>query len=121
MEVNKFWGDKILKWCIDNMGSSKFQSFSPRIRYYKKGSLYYGYYNEDKNLIVIYLNVNKSFDLFVKTIIHEYTHYQQNITGKYRKILKKNDYNSHPYEIIASKNEEIFFKKCKKDLKNLVF
>ena len=117
--VNKFWGKKIVEWCIDNLGESKYQDTPPRIILYNRNNKIYGYYNEEKNIIVIYLKKHKSFKSFIGTIIHEYTHHLQNIEGKYYKILKKSGYKKHPFEIEAYNNELKYVRECKDYLKSL--
>jgi hypothetical protein len=126
--INRYWGEKILKWCIDNLGESKYHDDYPRLmvyikrtedKYYSNNKYVLGYFDEDDNIIIIFAKKHKSFTSFIGTIIHEYTHYKQNIAGRYDKLLEKSDYNDHPFEVEARKNEEKYIKKCKVYLDNL--
>lgn len=125
--INRYWGEKILEWCIDNLGESKYHDTSPNLvvyikrtkdQHYKdKDTL--GYFDEDINTIVVFAKKHKSFNSFIGTIIHEYTHYKQNIIGRYNKLLQKSDYISHPFEVEARENEEKYVKECRDYLNSL--
>jgi hypothetical protein len=119
--INRYWGGKILEWCINNLGESKYHDTSPSLIVYvkrTKDQCYkakdtLGYFDEDINVIVVFAKKHKSFNLFIDTIIHEYIHYKQNIAGRYYKILKKSDYNNHPFEIEAREAATRYIKECR--------
>ena len=63
-------------------------------------------YDEETNVIYIYYPNMESVEDILRSLIHEYTHYLQNITP-----LKKNidtTYDKSPYEQEAHKNEDIY-------------
>tara|TARA_B100000424_G_C22524210_1_gene300594 strand:- start:43 stop:465 length:423 start_codon:yes stop_codon:yes gene_type:complete len=63
-------------------------------------------YDEETNIIYIYYPNMESVEDVLRSLIHEYTHYLQNITP-----LKKNidtTYDKSPYEQEAHKNEDIY-------------
>lgn len=72
--------------------------------------------SEDKNLIgeykswdnelVIYWKNISSHEILIRTLIHEYQHYLQSPTWMARYWNMGYDYNTHPYEIVAYKEEE---------------
>jgi len=72
-----------------------------------------GYYDEDKDLILVVKPNHKSFLDFIDTIIHEYTHSTQ-CMEQYTKMFTKYGYDRHPYEREANKIAKRHAKKCKK-------
>jgi len=72
-----------------------------------------GYYDEDKDLILVVKSNHKSFLDFIDTIIHEYTHSTQ-CMEQYTKMFTKYGYDRHPYEREANKIAKRHAKKCKK-------
>ena len=125
--INRYWGEKILEWCVNNLGESKYHETLPNLVVYAKRTKdqYYkdkdtlGYFDEEINTIVIFAKKHKSFNSFIGAIIHEYTHYKQNITGRYNKLLKKSSYETHPFEDEARENEDKYVKECRNYLNNL--
>ena len=64
-------------------------------------------YDEVNNKIYIYYPNMINREHVIKSIIHEYTHYTQNITTLSKKYhAMKYNYNEDPHEIEAHKNEE---------------
>lgn len=72
-----------------------------------------GYYDEDKNLILVVKPNHRSFLDFIDTIIHEYTHSTQ-CMEQYTKMFTKYGYDRHPYEREANKMAKRHAKKCKR-------
>ena len=65
-------------------------------------------YDEETNVIYIYYPNMKSAEDVLKSLIHEYTHYLQNITPLKKKMDKIDGYDKSPYEQEAHKNEDIY-------------
>ena len=64
----------------------------------------YGHYNPNVNLIMINTFECETLDITVRTIIHEYTHFMQDLRS-YGKLYKKFGYSEHPQELEACDNE----------------
>lgn len=80
------------------------------------GSKNYGTYDIAKNEIVVFHNICGSVGMTIKTIIHEYTHYLQDM-DEYQVLYKKVGYNKHPHESEARKNEKLY-SPCWKEIKH---
>jgi hypothetical protein len=62
-------------------------------------------YDRINNSIVLYYPKMKSRKQIIETIIHEYTHYLQSPSWMTRYYNMGYDYNNHPYELAAQKEE----------------
>lgn len=123
--VNRKTAFLALQWCIDKWGKSKYQKNYPKLICYKEksGRGYIGEYCEEKNIIYIYLIECKSVIELIRTIIHEFTHYKQNIAEKYDVLAEKfkdKPYHYHPQEKEAFKREALYCNECKKHLLKLL-
>ena len=100
-------------WCKAKFGESKFNNdFSVRVSYKDKSK--FGCYLDDLDTIQVNLGTHKSLIELCDTVIHEFTHYQQDMAMYDMYFLKYNrNYNNHPYEISADKKA----KKWRKDLR----
>ncbi len=56
--------------------------------------------------------------MMIQTIIHEYTHYTQDLK-KYDVLYKQFGYDSHPQEVEAVKNEKLY-SPCWKQIKKKI-
>ena len=65
-------------------------------------------YDEVTNIIYIYYPNMKNVEDVLRSLIHEYTHYLQNITPLKRKMDGVDGYDKSPYEQEAHKNENIY-------------
>ena len=66
-------------------------------------------YDEETNVIYIYYPNMESVEDVLRSLIHEYTHYLQNITPLKKAIdAKDNTYDKSPYKQEAHKNEDIY-------------
>ena len=66
-------------------------------------------YDETANVIYIYYPNMKDTEDVLRSLLHEYTHYLQNITPLTKSIdAKTNTYDESPYEQEAHKNEDIY-------------
>ena len=64
-------------------------------------------YDEETNKIYIYYPNMKNEEHVLRSLIHEYTHYLQNLTPLKKAIdVKDNTYDESPYEQEAEKNED---------------
>ena len=110
-----------LEWCKKKWGLSKFQDDFPKLRCYKKGDGggYYGHYDDENNTIVIYVHPHPDVLTLVETVIHEYTHYKQNVEENYDKYAARySNYNDNPYEKTAINRSARWKERCFKDILN---
>lgn len=108
-----------LEWCKKKWGLSKFQDDFPKLRCYKKGDGggYFGYYDDITNTIIVYLEPHPDVVTLVETVIHEYTHYKQNVEENYDKYAARYaHYNDNPYEKTAINRSARWKERCLKDI-----
>lgn len=107
----------ILKWCSDNLGKSKYRNNSKLSITISRTIKFKGLYEENGDLSKIYINPDKhrSFNEFIDTIIHEYTHFLQGLKY-YDQILEITGYDKHPMETSSNMIADILKKKCRKEL-----
>ena len=109
---------KMMDFCINKWGMSRFHDSLPKLRVYSKPPKdepeTFGYFNEDSNIIIVYIKPHKSMLDICDTIIHEYTHYLQDIIGMYGVYLYKykRNYENHPYEVTAFNRGRRYRKQC---------
>lgn len=89
--------------CIERIGRKKNLSV-PKVQI-RKGIKNMGYYDSLNNYIRVHHNLHTNVGEFVRTLVHEYTHYTQPIKTQYNKLYKKYGYLDHPFEVEARKNE----------------
>ena len=77
----------------------------------------YGHYNPNINLIMINTFECETLDITVRTIIHEYTHFMQDLRS-YEKLYRKFGYAEHPQELEACDNELKYERRALNYLKN---
>jgi hypothetical protein len=128
-DINYKNAKKVLEWCKKEYGKSiyhrdfpklNFQNYPPTELKYKKGELIMIHNNGDRgeyfdrgNQMFIYGKNHTSFLDFVRTVIHEYTHYLQDDKMYQRYTRKhKKSYNSHPYELRAEQIAKRDGRKC---------
>jgi hypothetical protein len=107
----------MFKWCKQKFGKSKFNpKFEVKVSHKCKDK--YGVYKDDKDIITIYLNTHKSLIELCDTVIHEYTHYLQNMYmyDVYFFKYSRNYYN-HPYEISANNKAAKYKKVLRSDFR----
>lgn len=114
------WGTarKILQWCMNHYGRSKYNGGYPSLRYIDTEKYENfnedGFYEDIEN--IIYVNSKskniKNLEELVRTVIHEYAHYKYHPMGKYYKLAEKYNNFDHPYEIQARQIEDRDTKKC---------
>jgi len=107
-----------LMYCIAKFGVHKYKKVPTISVINNPDRKYYGMFVCGTNKIVINRAHAFSVKLLVQTILHEYTHYLQNM-NEYKLVLKKVGYNKHPYEVEARNNEK-HYTEVFKQLKQLV-
>lgn len=107
-----------INYCMQTLGT-KSSKRVPTVSIIKRGrSRRYGQYNPNLNHIQIHYNVCGTVQLFIQTIIHEYTHYTQNLKN-YRVLYSQFGYDAHPQEIEARNNEKLY-SPCWKQIKKTI-
>ena len=102
-------------WCKNKFGVSKFQKEFPKIVVDRTNKDVFGCYYCKKNVITIVLKPHKSVVDLCNTIIHEYTHYLQDMNMYDKYYFKYNrNYDNHPYEISANNKAYKYEKELKK-------
>lgn len=79
LSINRKKALEALDWCVNNLGTSKYHSTTPRLILSNKIVNLYGRFFSGTNTIIIYKHKHKTFKCFVGTIIHEYIHYLQDL------------------------------------------
>ncbi len=112
------FGTKILDWCWDNLGASKFHSYEkPWLSFDEIDNEFLGEYSSSENELVIYIDEINDLEELIRTIIHEYQHYLQSpswYTRHWDKNLK--NYFDHPYEAEAEEIADKYWEICKKEI-----
>jgi len=104
-------------WCETNIGKKrKRTNLTFKVLTQKSGEQCFGMYDPTINSIIIHRNMCESVRDVVKVVIHEYTHFLQDLRG-YSKVLREVGYRNHPQEIEARGNEKMF-SNCWTDIKN---
>ena len=108
----------VLLYCVGKMGTHKYKPV-PKVSIINNADdKFYGVFECGKNTIVINRAYCSNVKLFIQTLLHEYTHYLQNMTT-YIQLYKKVGYEKHPYEI-ESRNSEKLYSEAFKQLKPLL-
>jgi len=111
---------KMLDYCKDKWGESVYHNDFPKLMVRKSVPKYdvnmFGHYNYLTNTICVYLSSHSSMVEICDTVIHEYTHYLQNMEEMYEKYMTKyyKKYSNHPYEITAFRRGEKYKWECLK-------
>lgn len=119
--INKENTKRILQWCIDKLGKSRFHRDKPKliihtkIRKCDKGT--YGEYS-NTNVIHIYLPNQDNIHSFIDTVIHEFWHYKQNPKGYIRVYSRMDKFTDEtlPYEISARNKAKKYRWLCYEEL-----
>ena len=109
---------KIFEWCVKEYGKSKFNKVLPAIEFRKENYLtegFFGFYDSDDATIYINKDMNHDIPELVNSIIHEYTHYKQNMTHYQILSLYLSD-EQNPLEIEAHEIADRDTQKCLKEL-----
>ena len=107
-----------IKWCEANIGK-KYKSRTLKYRVLTLGEQYtpaYGMYCPDKNTLYVFRNHAPTVKMVIKSVLHEYTHFMQNLRW-YGHTLAKVGYKKHPQELQA-RGMEFFYDKCWEEIKD---
>ena len=99
-----------VEWMKDNIGRkvSKERTFNYKVM--KLGDRYtpaYGCYDMEINTMFVFHNFCPTVKSMIKCVLHEYTHYLQNLRY-YHDTLKKVGYENHPDELHAGMMEGLY-------------
>jgi hypothetical protein len=107
-----------IAWCQDNLGTKSYGvDYSVRTQR-NKTTPSYGYYDGARRTIMLHRNYTPTVKMIVRTVLHEYTHYLQNLRW-YNNVLSKVGYDKHPQEIEARVTETMY-SICWNDIKNKI-
>ena len=124
-------GDKVIDWCIDEFGLSKYYEHYPYVEIDMFEENPMGEFIRDNNEIIIYPKAMENMDDFVSTVIHEYTHYMQSPSWYTRYANRKTELSAeefatyllsgessldHPYEIQAEQIATNNYIQCKNNI-----
>lgn len=103
----------ILRWAGKHMGAKKikYRVLTQRT----KCKIYYGEFRWDINTLYVYRNNCPTVKHIITTVLHEYRHAQQDLSG-YHQVLEKVGYRKHPLEIEARQAERLY-SACWKSIK----
>ncbi len=101
--ISKKSAQLTLDWCINRYGVSIHNDILTLDIKFRSKLEFYGEYAADDNTIYLNPVKHKTLGEWVNTIIHEYTHFRQNIDGMYTKYYVKygRTYENHPHEVTA--------------------
>lgn len=111
-ELRKLVG-LVLSWAKKHMGvkTIKYRVLTQR----NKCKIYYGEFRWDSNTLYVYRNNCPTIKTLITTVLHEYKHALQDLTG-YDHVLEKVGYRKHPQEIEARQAERLY-SACWKSIK----
>ena len=107
-----------LLYCVTKKGTHKYKPLPKVSVVNNPNAKYYGVYKCSTNTIVINRSVCTNIKLFIQTLLHEYTHYLQNMST-YTQIYKKVGYKNHPFEMEARESEKLY-SEVFKQIKHLI-
>ncbi len=111
-------GKKVIDWCVDEFGLSKYYEHYPYIEIDMDEVDLMGEFVGDNNEIIVYPNAMDNMDDFISTVIHEYSHYLQRLSWYTRYINMGYEGVDNPYEMIAETIAINNRKLCKKEVLN---
>ena len=113
-QIRRVVGETI-KWCQDNLGTKSYGvDFCVRTQR-NRTSPTYGCYDGARRTIMLHRNNTPTVKMIVRTVLHEYTHYLQNLRWYYN-VLSKVGYDKHPQELEARGMEKLY-SVCWNDIK----
>jgi hypothetical protein len=96
-----------IMWCQENLGTKSYDvDFSVRTLRNKTNPSY-GCYDGARRTIMVYRNYTPTVKMIIRVVLHEYTHYLQNLRW-YGNVLSKVGYNKHPQELEARLMEDLY-------------
>lgn len=107
-----------IKWCQINLGAKSYMvDYSVRTLG-EKYTPAYGMYDYNKRTILVFRNHAPTVKCVVRSVLHEYAHYLQNLRW-YNHVLQKVGYDKHPQEVEA-RVVETMYSICWNDIKNKI-
>ena len=107
-----------IKWCQINLGAKSYMvDYSVRTLG-EKYTPAYGMYDYNKRTILVFKNHAPTVKMVVRSVLHEYAHYLQNLRW-YNHVLQKVGYDKHPQEVEA-RVVETMYSICWNDIKNKI-
>ena len=95
-----------IRWCETNVGTkSQPVKYSVRTRGVKSIPAC-GVYDYNSRTIMVFRNYSPTVKSVVRAVLHEYTHYLQNLRW-YNNVLSKVGYDKHPQELEARGMEKL--------------
>jgi hypothetical protein len=104
-----------IKWCETNLGTKSYGVDYCVRTHRNKTTPTYGYYHGASRTITLHRNHTPTVKMVVRTVLHEYTHYLQNLRW-YHNVLSKVGYDKHPQELEARGMEKLY-SVCWNDIK----
>jgi hypothetical protein len=105
-QIRRVVGETIA-WCQENLGTKSYMvDYSVRTLG-DKCIPAYGRYDSTIRTILVYRNYSPTIKCVVRAVLHEYTHYLQNLRW-YNHTLSKVGYDKHPQEIEARESETLY-------------
>ena len=93
-----------LEWCISKYGPSIHNDLDTLDLKLTTKLEFYGEYESFDNIIYLNPKRHRSLKEWCNTVIHEYTHFRQNIEGMYSKYYDQGrTYENHPHEVAANR------------------
>jgi hypothetical protein len=96
-----------IRWCETNLGAKSY-GVDYSVRTLPVGyTPAYGMYDYNKRTIMVFRNYAPTVKAVIRSVLHEYTHYLQNLRW-YGNVLSKVGYNKHPQELEARAMEDLY-------------
>lgn len=116
MELTRKHIMDMVEFCKLKWGKSMYHKDFPRVRVYHSSNGKCGHFNYEKNILCVFISTHSNWVEVCDTVIHEYTHYLQDMEGMYETYMTKyyRSYDNHPYEITARNRGEKYKWECLK-------
>ena len=116
-QIRRVVGETIA-WCQNNLGTKSY-GVNYCVRTHKNKSVpAYGWYDGKRRTISVFRNYTPDVKMIVRVVLHEYTHYLQNLRW-YNNTLSKVGYDKHPQELEARGMEKLY-SICWNEIKNKI-
>lgn len=96
-----------IRWCETNLGTKPSRQGSLKFKVISGNVPAYGTYDYRNNTIIIYRNHTSDVKMVVRTVLHEYAHFLQNLRY-YNLVLSRVGHTNHPQEKEASVMEDLY-------------
>ena len=116
-QIRRVVGETVA-WCQNNLGTKRYGVHYCVRTLGKNYTPAYGCYDGSKRTIYVFRNYAPDVKMVVRSVLHEYTHYLQNLRW-YNNVLNKVGYEKHPQELEA-RGMESLYSVCWNDIKNKI-